>query len=464
MSKKEPTLSLCMIVKDEEQALPVCLDSVRGVVDEIVIVDTGSQDRTVEVAKSYGAQVYHFPWCDDFSAARNESLHHATGDWILCLDADERLNSEDAHRLKELIRKLDPYPKMMAVNLRQVIPQTETGLVSYFVSDYCRLFRNCLELRFEGRVHEQILPAVQRLGGKAVKTDIRIEHWGFACSEDKRKERMERNLALLLMEVGERSQDPFVHFNLGMTYYSMGRLDEASSELRRALALDGGRMKPELMAQACFRLAQIHLVWGELEEALNQSLQAERFSPNNPLLLYLQATVYFQKGWFEGSASLLRRVMLLFAESPEGDLWRVDWAQLHLDLGNCYYRLGKLEGAQKEYREALWEDPQRWEAWYNLGNCYLTLGVFDQARKSYLKALELNPDLEATVWNLAQCERLEGELRSYSHPVEQLLEEFEGDKVERLRSLVSRVREKPDLGWEEMVLLLLEALDKAGHL
>ena len=89
-------LSLCMIVRDEEADLPTCLESVKGVVDEICIVDTGSNDRTVAIAEGYGARVEHFTWCDDFSAARNASLAMAQGDWILVLDADEILENQDA--------------------------------------------------------------------------------------------------------------------------------------------------------------------------------------------------------------------------------------------------------------------------------------------------------------------------------------------------------------------------------
>ncbi len=98
------SISLCMIVKNEEENLPQCLDSVRDVVDEIVIVDTGSTDRTIEIAESYGARVYNHPWEGSFSKARNYSLKYATCNWILILDADEELSREDAPELKELVK------------------------------------------------------------------------------------------------------------------------------------------------------------------------------------------------------------------------------------------------------------------------------------------------------------------------------------------------------------------------
>ncbi|MCH8018826.1 glycosyltransferase family 2 protein, partial [candidate division KSB1 bacterium] len=91
LKSKKPSLSLCMIVKNEEEYLQECLESIEDVVDEIIVVDTGSTDRTVEIARQFDAEVHHIPWNDDFAAARNESIKHASGDWILQLDADERL-------------------------------------------------------------------------------------------------------------------------------------------------------------------------------------------------------------------------------------------------------------------------------------------------------------------------------------------------------------------------------------
>src|SRR3989338_5592832 len=95
------TISLCMITKNEEKYLEQCLNSVKDLVDETIIVDTGSTDKTKEIAKRFNAKVYDFKWADDFSAARNESLKHATKDWILILDADEVMDKEAVKTIKE---------------------------------------------------------------------------------------------------------------------------------------------------------------------------------------------------------------------------------------------------------------------------------------------------------------------------------------------------------------------------
>ncbi len=133
---RNPTLSLCMIVKNEEEFLPTCLESVKDYVDEIIIVDTGSTDSTVEIAKRYNAKIYHHAWENSFSKARNYSLKYATCDWILILDADEEVDKEDAHKLKDTIKE-----NGVDVIYLPVIDKPLEGLsTSIYISE--RIFKN----------------------------------------------------------------------------------------------------------------------------------------------------------------------------------------------------------------------------------------------------------------------------------------------------------------------------------
>src|SRR5262249_58698262 len=152
-------VSLCMIVKDEEANLPACLDSAVDLVDEVVVVDTGSADNTRAVAARYGARVVDFAWCDSFAAARNESLRHATGDWVLWLDADDRLDEANRLKLGSLLRSL-PDEDAAYLLRSQTPPDPITGTV--VLVDQAKLFRLRPDVRFEYRVHEQIVPAVLR--------------------------------------------------------------------------------------------------------------------------------------------------------------------------------------------------------------------------------------------------------------------------------------------------------------
>ncbi len=148
-----------MIVKNEAHNIGACIESFADLVDEIIVTDTGSTDDTVAIAKRMGAKVFHFPWIDHFAAARNESLRHATGEWIFWMDADDRLDAENRARLRRLFADL-PDGKVAYV-FKVLCPPKNAG-DSGTVVDHVRLFRNLPGLSWEHRIHEQILPALRR--------------------------------------------------------------------------------------------------------------------------------------------------------------------------------------------------------------------------------------------------------------------------------------------------------------
>jgi len=225
------TLSLCMIVKDEEAMLGRCVQAVRGAVDEIVVVDTGSTDRTVEIAESFGARVLHRAWDGDFAAARNVSFEAATGDWVMYLDADEVLVAEDAERLRALTGR----------TWREAFYLVETNHTgdledgTAMTHDAMRVFRNRPEYRFEGRIHEQIaqhLPAY--LPERLERTAVRVEHFGYLGAVRGAKDKTNRNLELLKRQAAEGVDTPFLHFNLGSEYSAAGDNARALPHFERA--------------------------------------------------------------------------------------------------------------------------------------------------------------------------------------------------------------------------------------
>jgi tetratricopeptide (TPR) repeat protein len=226
-----PRVSLSMIVRDEEANLPACLASVADLVWEVVIVDTGSADRTREVAARFGARVFDFPWVDSFAAARNESLRHAGGDWVFWLDADERVDEGNRRGLRDLLAALPDEP---AAYLMTVLSAEDAESDGDLAVDQARLFRRHPDARWEYRVHEQILPAAERLGWPVRRTTILVHHLGYRDGEARRR-KLERNFRLQRLEAGERPDDGFTLFNLGATYMDLGRPGEAIPVLRRAL-------------------------------------------------------------------------------------------------------------------------------------------------------------------------------------------------------------------------------------
>ena len=188
----KPILSLCMIVKNEKENLPRCLASVKPYVNEMIVVDTGSDDGTPEIAANYGAKVSSFEWCDDFAAARNYAISQASGNWILVLDADEELivtSAEDF--LNQLISQ--PNVNLYSISLTDV--KGEVGLTPAWVP---RLFRNTPGIKYEGCYHEQVKYHEQAIAKHQVGylDSIKILHYGYS-QEELFAKNLNRNIPIL---------------------------------------------------------------------------------------------------------------------------------------------------------------------------------------------------------------------------------------------------------------------------
>jgi FkbM family methyltransferase len=241
-----PRLSVCLIVKNEEEFLGRCLASVRDVAAQIIVVDTGSTDGTVAIAKEHGAEVHHFAWCDDFSAARNAALEHATGDWILSLDADEELLAEH----KETLRREMQSTTCLAYR----IPILDTGCEQEGCSYVPRLFRNAPGLFFVGRVHEQVFSSIhvrcQQWGLKNSLGQTTLLHHGYSTEVVASRDKIKRNLRLLEMAIEELPNEPSLLMNYGLELVRSGRLraglDQYVEALRCLAALPPSEVTPEL--------------------------------------------------------------------------------------------------------------------------------------------------------------------------------------------------------------------------
>jgi tetratricopeptide (TPR) repeat protein len=223
-------LSLCMIVKDEEEMLPGCLEPLHGVVDEMIVVDTGSTDRTVEIAESFGAKVVHFPWNGSFADARNVSIDNATGDWIMYLDADEHLEAEDAPKLRDLLGRT--WREGFNLVETNYTGGEDTGSATTHLA--LRLWRRRPEYRFEGRIHEQKTHTMPMyLAERFETTTIRVRHYGYLNQRIASKEKSQRNIELLEQEARE-NPSPFNDYNLGSEYLALGDAAKARMHFDRA--------------------------------------------------------------------------------------------------------------------------------------------------------------------------------------------------------------------------------------
>jgi glycosyltransferase involved in cell wall biosynthesis len=231
-------LSLCMIVRDEEEMLPRCLAAVAGAVDEIVVVDTGSTDATIEIARSFAARVIEHEWTGSFAEARNVSFDAAGGDWLMYLDADEVLVREDA----ELLRALTGRTWREAFYLSETHYTGDLDDGTALAQNALRVFRNRPEYRFQGRLHEQIASCLPTyLPERIEATGVRIEHFGFLGVVRDGREKSRRNIELLRLQQAESPPTAFLHFNLGSEYAAAGDAVAALGELERAWQLLQGR-------------------------------------------------------------------------------------------------------------------------------------------------------------------------------------------------------------------------------
>ena len=212
-------LSLVMIAKNEARCLARCLQSVRGAVDEIIVVDTGSTDDTVKIASENGAKVTRFEWCNDFAAARNFALAQTSGDWILILDADEWASESLATEIKNFVRGPKQIGRLKIVSDFKHNGQTQRS--STFVS---RIFPR--GAKFEGRIHEQIVSDLPRV-------NLAGELWHDGYLETKKSD---RNVKMLSDEIARDPQNAYLHFQLALEFTSLGRSREAFNCLQKARA------------------------------------------------------------------------------------------------------------------------------------------------------------------------------------------------------------------------------------
>lgn len=284
---KKETLSLCMIVRNEEKHIIKCLKSVRDIVDEMIVVDTGSTDRTKDLAAAFGAQVFDFEWNDDFSAARNLSLSKATGDWILVLDADEAISILDHRRLLKTIERGNRRPVAFDVVTRNYLrkagiagwtendgsyPDEETG-VGWHSSNKVRMFRNISKVKFENPVHELLEASLQRAGIPIEKCAIPIHHYG-RLDQQKNLTKGQEYYLLGRKKLEERGGGDFVAFReLAVQAGELGKSDEAIDWWRQALAL-----RPDDV-EALFNLAYQYLQIGKYQEALQAAKRSVELSP-----------------------------------------------------------------------------------------------------------------------------------------------------------------------------------------
>ncbi|MFA6978802.1 MAG: glycosyltransferase [Ignavibacteriaceae bacterium] len=280
-------ITLSMIVKNEEKHLANCLESVKKVVDEIVLVDTGSTDNTLEIAKKYSAKIFHFEWINDFAAARNFALEKSFGDWILYLDADECLSQKSVYELQKLTKnkKREAF-KCIINNIDEINSRPS-------VMTYTRLFPNDKRVRFEGKVHEQIENSLRKNNYVIKNSRIEIDHYGYNLTKDDLRNKAKRNLSILLKQFDE-IKSSYYAFHLGQTYAVLNEKENAVKYFTTSL------LDPKLEKESrslAYRYLAIDNAgqqnYKAASELIDKSLQCDN---EQPLALFAAANIYLKLG------------------------------------------------------------------------------------------------------------------------------------------------------------------------
>jgi tetratricopeptide (TPR) repeat protein len=392
------SISLCIIVKNEADRLLACLDSVKDLVSQVVVLDTGSTDQTVAVAQAQGAEVHAFPWSQDFAAARNAALEKATGDWILVLDADEALQPAVVPVLQGIDQGQGvgeiPAEHLLLVNLLRL----EVGAQQSPYTLVSRFFRNRPDLRFARPYHETVDDSVAALQARephwqvASLDAIAIHHQGYQADVIARQQKFERAKTIMADYLSQHPDDAYICNKLGALYGQEGDWAKALPLLERGLA--AAHSDPITHYELYYHrgLARRHL------QQLDQAEQDYRTALDQPLLPKLKLGATINLGSLLKQQGQLPEAIAQFEQAIAID---PDCAVAHFNLGVAHRAQGYLDPAIAAYRRAIELQPNYPEAYQNLGVALFKLGKLPECLQAFGLALRLyeqsDPQAAATL-------------------------------------------------------------------
>ncbi|MBW2966570.1 tetratricopeptide repeat protein [Candidatus Woesearchaeota archaeon] len=367
------SLSLCMIVKDEEDFLEQCLNSIKDYVDEIIIVDTGSTDRTIEIAKKFTDKVYQHKWPNDFSKARNISLGYATKEWILVLDADEIIDEEDFRKIRELIKQ-DSADGFVLNQRNYTNNSILIGWIScfkenkytkdfrgYMPSKLVRLFRN-KGFKFKNKVHELIEDSIKEKEGKIANTDIQIHHYSEYRTKKIKKIKEKKYFRLGEEQIKENPNQARAYYEKGIRLMVQNKYEKAINNFKEVIKLDSD------YRNIYYNLASAYHSLNKLNEAENNLKRSVEKKPKLDSAYNLLGIIYQKQERYQEAIDILFKGIKI---NRSGLLLQT--------LGGLYVKLEIFDKAVKALKMALKMNPNNLGALINLGGAYVGLKQYDNA-------------------------------------------------------------------------------------
>lgn len=351
-----PSLTLCIIVKDEEATIGDCLASAAPIVDDIVVVDTGSTDETVDIARKFTQRTMHFPWVDDFAAARNFAMEHVRGDWILWLDADETMEVESEDAWKRSFSSKSAEADALLVTLKNYYGPSPDELKVYLYDSF-RLLRTAAKLRYKQSIHEHLdlAKGPYHMDDEPV-AGLRIRHYGYLDGAVQNKRKHHRNVRLLRKEQNHPHYDPWIDYHLAAEHYRQGDYTTSFACINTALRrfLKRGQLPPAIAYKVKY---EILLKAGGSGNALSGVDRAIMLYPDYVDLHYYRGLFLYGDRQFPAAIEAFTTCMQL------GDNGRYlqlrgagSYMAAHM-IGMCRERLGELEKARDVYEQLVETQP-----------------------------------------------------------------------------------------------------------
>ena len=331
-------ISVCMIAKNEDNHIEECLKRLKPCKFEVIVVDTGSVDRTVEIAHRYADKVFHFAWCNDFSAARNFSIQQASNDWVLIIDCDEYLENVNLAELEEATNYNCHSVGMVVRNN----PYSIQGVRSIMSERIGRLF-NRRYCHFEGIIHEQVCT----LDGRepdSFQIPLTFYHEGYVSESGKRM-RATRNLELLLHDLELKGPSPFIYYQLGQNYISLNDLEKAVQYYQKGLKLNADpksaivQSMVETYGYCLIELAKYDMAM-ELQDIYAQFSDRADF-------IYLMGMIYMKNGIYDKAIEEFTKATTFATCSRKG----INSYQANYNIASIYENMGKLDEARTYYKK-----------------------------------------------------------------------------------------------------------------
>ena len=393
-AKENNILSLCMIVKNEEENLREILSEIGGIPDQIIIGDTGSSDKTVEIALTFRTEVMLIPWADNFADARNRTLEKARGRYVIYLDGDDRVDPEELRRLKKQLQQANGEIFFVEIH------NTGNGEVSL----QKRVFPNRPDLRFEGAIHEQVTADPQKY--QFVKADLTVHHRGYDDPEALRKKSY-RNLKIIETELIKNPGDFYLHYHAALCRMNLSQEMPAVEHLRKIVFSENSAdQNYEIFENSLILLSRIFKRLGDKKTAVKLLQSVPKKFPAGPAIHYHLGVIYFEEQLY-AECRLEMEEFFSGKIEPRGipvPVVKIEgWA--HYYLGRCLERQGHLERALDNFKSALEKLGNPAKLFIDISRVLNKTGMTEEAIRNLETCLEIYPASRAALKMLENLEK-----------------------------------------------------------